>query len=97
MYPYKHYSMGEGMMIYNHDGSIENEIAITVDKMIEGTLLNTDNRLIDILAEHYRNSSIECNDDIQTIINNWLQVNDYRHIHKLLEYYIGVRGSFELY
>lgn len=97
MYPYKHYSMGEGMMIYNHDGSIENEIAITVDKIIEGTLLNTDNRLIDIIYKHYSKSSLLCDDDIQTIINNWLHTSDYEHIHTLLEYYISVRKTFELY
>lgn len=97
MYPYKKYSMGEGMMIYNHDGSPENEIAITVDKMVEGTLLNTDKRLIDTLYKYYSQSSIECDDDIHTIINNWLHTSDYRHIHTLLEYYIGIRGSFNLY
>ena len=97
MYPYKHYSMGDGMMVYNHDGSIENEIAITVDKIIEGTLLNTDNRLIDIIYKHYRESSLSCDDDIQAIINNWLRTSDYKHVYTLLDYYIGVRDSFELY
>lgn len=97
MYPYKHYSMGEGMMVYNHDGSLENEIAITVDKIIKGTLLSTDNRLIDIIYKHYSKSSVLCDNDIQTIINNWLHTGDYEHIHTLLEYYIGVKNSFELY
>lgn len=97
MFPYKIYSMGEGMMVYNHDGSIENEIAITVDKMIEGTLLNTDARLIDIVYKHYSKSSIGCDDDIQAIINNWLHTGDYKHIHTLLECYIGVQNTFEMY
>ena len=91
MYPYKKYNSEINEMIYNHDGTIENEIAITVDKMIEGTLLNTDKRLIDILYQYHNNSSVECDDDIQAIITNWLNTGDYKHIHTLIEYYILVQ------
>ena len=97
MFPYKIYSMGEGTMVYNHDGSIENEIAITVDKMVNKILLNTDNRLIDVIAEYYRKSSIDCDDDITAIINNWLMHSEYRHIHILLEYYIPIREAYNRY
>lgn len=97
MYPYKIYSMGEGVMVYNHDGSIENEIAITVDKMVNKILLNTDNRLIDIISEYYKKSSIECDDDITAIINNWLMYSEYKHIHMLLEYYIPIREAYNRY
>lgn len=91
MYPYKKYNSELDTVIYNHDGSIENEIAITVDKMIEDTLLSTDKRLIDIIYQYYNKSSIQCDDDIQTIIKNWLNTGDYKHIHTLIEYYILVR------
>ena len=91
MYPYKKYNSKIHEMIYNHDGTIENEIAITVDKMIEGTLLSTDKRLIDIIYEYYNKSSIECDDNIQAIIKNWLDTGNYKHIHTLIEYYILVK------
>ena len=34
MYPYKDYSVDEGIMVYNHDESKENELAINIDKEI---------------------------------------------------------------
>ena len=91
MDPYKKYSPELDTVIYNYDGTIENEIAITVDKMIEGTLLSTDKRLIDIIYEYYNKSSVECDDDIQAIITNWLNTGDYKHIHTLIEYYLLVK------
>ena len=91
MYPYKKYSPEFDTVIYNHDSTIENEIAITVDKMIEGTLLSTDKRLIDILYQYHNNSSVECDDDIQAIITNWLNTGDYKHIHTLIECYMLVK------
>ena len=91
MHPYKKYDSELDTVIYNHDGTIENEIAITVDKMIEKTLLNTDKRLIDILYQYHNKSSIECDDDIQAIITNWLNTGDYKHIHTLTEYYLLVK------
>ena len=91
MYPYKKYNSELDTVIYNHDGSIENEIAITVDKMIEDTLLSTDKRLIDIIYQYYNKSSIECDDDIQTIIKHWLDIGNYKHIHTLTEYYLLVK------
>lgn len=91
MYPYKKYNAELDTIIYNHDGSIENEIAITVDKMIEDTLLSTDKRLIDIIYQYYNKSSIQCDDNIQTIIKNWLDTGNYKHIHILIEYYMLVK------
>ena len=91
MYPYKKYDSEINEMIYNHDGTIEDEIAITVDKMIEGTSLNTDKRLIDIIYQYYSKSSIECDDTIQSIVKTWLNAGNYKHIHTLIEYYLLVR------
>ena len=91
MYPYKKYNSELDTVLYNHDGTIENEIAITVDKMIEGTLLSTDKRLIDILYQYYNKLSVECDDDIQSIITNWLDTGNYKHIHTLTKYYLLVQ------
>ena len=91
MYPYKKYNPEFDTVTYNHDGTIENEIAITVDKMIEGTLLSTDKRLIDILYQYSNKLSVECDDDIQAIITNWLNTGNYKHIHTLTEYYLLVQ------
>ena len=91
MYPYKKHNSEIDTVIYNHDGSIENEIAITVDKMIEDTLLSTDKRLIDIIYQYYNKSSIQCDNDIQSIIKHWLDTGNYKHIHTLIEYYMLVR------
>ena len=97
MYPYKIYDIDKSMMVYNHDGSFENEIAITVDKIVNETLLSTDARLVDIIYKCYQKSSIECDDDIQAIINNWLRTGNYKHIYTLLGCYMGIQNSFNLY
>lgn len=97
MYPYKKYNAEFGEVVYNHDGSTENEIAITVDKIVHNELLTTDVRLVDLIADYYRKSSVDCDDDIHTIINHWLMYNEYRHIHTLLEYYIPIRTSYNMY
>ena len=97
MYPYKVYSIDEGMMVYNHDGSVENEIAILVDRIVHNELLSTDSRLHDLIDNHYKKSSIDCDDDIHTIINNWLMHNEYRHIHTLLEYYVPIDTIYNMY
>ena len=91
MYPYKKYNSELDTVLCNHDGTTENEIAITVDKMIEGTLLSTDKRLIDILYQYYNKLSVECDDDIQSIITNWLDTGNYKHIHTLTKYYLLVQ------
>lgn len=97
MYPYKKYNAEFGEVVYNHDGTIENEIAITVDKIVHNELLSTDVRLCDLIAEYYRKSSIECDDDIHNIINHWLMYNEYRHIHTLLEHYVPIRTVYNMY
>lgn len=97
MYPYKKYDAEFCEVVYNHDGSIENEIAITVDKIVHNELLSTDTRLYDLIYDYYRKSSIECDDVIHAIINNWLMYNKYRHIHTLLEYYVPITTVYEMY
>lgn len=96
MYPYEIYNMGYGEMMYNHDGTIENEIYITIDKMVYKTLLTTDNRLIDILSNYYKNNSCECIETIDTIINICCHESKYKHIKILCEYIDIVRDT-ELY
>lgn len=96
MYPYKIYNMGDGEMVYNHDNSIENEIYITIDKMINKTLLTTDIRLIDILYDYYKNNSCECIETINTIINICSHELKYEHIKILCEYMSLVHDT-ELY
>ena len=79
MYPYFVYSMGDGKMVYNHDGTKENEIYIALDKLINDIPLTNRTRLIDILYETYDNNSIECTDIVNNIINICLHENKYKH------------------
>ena len=97
MYPYKHYSMGEGMMVYNHDGSAENEIYYTIDKMVNKTLTTYDARLIDILYTEYKNNSVECIEMIDKIIMNCLCESKYNHIKILCEYMECTRRNFDYF
>lgn len=85
MYPYEHYSMGEGMMVYNHDGSVENEIFIDVDKRIthEGVTMH----LYDYMYKHYNNDSMEFDDTIKSLINNCMYESKYKHIELIAKYY----------
>ena len=48
-YPYFRYSVGDGEMVYNHDGTKENEIFIALDKQIKNIPLTDRIRLIDLL------------------------------------------------
>lgn len=87
MYPYKRFELELNSLTYNHDDTIENEIYITVDKMVNSTLLNKDKRLIDILYNEHTNNSVELKDIVDTIITNCLITNEYNHIKILSEYY----------
>jgi hypothetical protein len=97
MYPYETYSMGEGMMVYNHDGSLENEIYCIVDKMVNKTLTTYDKRLIDILYTEYENDSIGCIEVTDKIIVNCLSESKYQHIKILCEYVDYTRKNFNAY
>lgn len=97
MYPYKKYDAEFYEVVYNHDGSTENEIAILVDKIVHNELLSTDARLVDLIADYYNKSSVDCDDDICTIINHWLMYSKYKHIHTLLEYYIPIKTNYDMY
>lgn len=97
MYPYETYSMGDGMMVYNHDGSLENEIYCIVDKMVHKTLTTYDARLIDILYTEYKNNSIECIEATDKIITNCLCESKYNHIKILCEYIDYTRKNFDDY
>lgn len=84
MYPYEHYSMGEGMMVYNHDGSPENELAINIDKEINHiTHFHTYTRMYDL----FNNDSIEFDNMVKTIISNWMYEDKYQHIELIAKYY----------
>lgn len=84
MYPYKHYSMGEGTMIYNHDGSDENELAINIDKEINHiTHFHTYTRMYDL----FNNDSLAFDNMVKAIINNWMYEDKYEHIELIAKYY----------
>ena len=84
MYPYEHYNMGEGMMIYNHDGSPENELAINIDKELNNiTHFHTYTRMY----EMYNDYDINFDNIVHEIINNWMYENKYAHIELIAKYY----------
>ena len=84
MYPYKHYSMDENMMVYNHDGSNENELAINIDKELNNiTHFHTYTRLYDL----YNNDSMECDAIVRKLIDNWMYESKYNHIELIAKYY----------
>ena len=84
MYPYEHYSMGEGMMVYNHDGSVENELAINIDKEINHiTHFHTYTRMYDL----FNNDSLAFDNMVKAIINNWMYEDKYGHIELIAKYY----------
>lgn len=94
MYPYFVYSMGDGKMVYNHDGTKENEIYIALDKLINDIPLTNRTRLIDILYETYDNNSIECTDIVNNIINICLHENKYKHVQIIAEYMQTIINTF---
>lgn len=94
MYPYFVYNMGEGEMIYNHDGTKENEIYIALDKLINDVPLTNRTRLIDILYKTYDNNSIECTDIVNNIIDNCIREEKYKHIQVIAEYMQTIVNTF---
>ena len=84
MFPYDIYSMGEGTMVYNHDGSDENELAINIDKEINHiTHFHTYTRMYDL----FNNDSLAFDNMVKAIINNWMYENKYGHIELIAKYY----------
>ena len=94
MYPYFVYNMGYGEMVYNHDGTKENEIFIALDKQIKNIPLSDRIRLIDLLYETYNNDSIECTDIVNNIINNCIREEKYKHVQILAEYMQTIINTF---
>lgn len=84
MFPYKIYDMGEGMMVYNHDGSDENKLAINIDKEINHiTHFHTYTRMYDL----FNNDSLAFDNMVKAIINNWMYEDKYGHIELIAKYY----------
>lgn len=94
MYPYFVYNMREGEMIYNHDGTKENEIFIALDKKVKNAPLFDRIRLIDLLYETYSNNSIECTDIVNNIIDNCIREEKYKHIQIIAEYMQTIINTF---
>lgn len=97
MYPYKVYNAEYGEVVYNHDGSIENEIYCIIDKMVNKTLTTYDARLIDILYTEYKNNSIECVEVTDKIIMNCLCESEYNHIKTLCEYMDYIKRNVDYF
>ena len=84
MYPYKEYNAEFGEVVYNHDGSEENELAINIDKELHNiTHFHTYTRLYNL----YNDDAFECEDIVHAIINNWMYENKYSHIELIAKYY----------
>lgn len=97
MYPYFRYSMGDGEMVYNHDGTKENEIFIALDKLIKDIPLSDRIRLIDLLYEIYDNDSIECTNIVNDIINICMHEGKYKHIQVIAEYMQTIINTFNYF
>lgn len=84
MYPYKEYNAEFGEVVYNHDGSDENELAINIDKELNHiTHFHTYTRMYDL----FNNNSIEFENMVKAIINNWMYEDKYGHIELIAKYY----------
>lgn len=88
MYPYKVYSMDEGIMIYNHDGSYENEIFIDIDKRItnEGVTMH----LYDYMYKYYNNDSMGFDETIKSLIHNCMYESKYKHVELIAKFYNAI-------
>lgn len=84
MYPYKEYNAEYGEVVYNHDGSEENELAINIDKEIKKlTHFHTYTRMY----EMYNDYDINFDNIVHEIINNWMYENKYAHVELIAKYY----------
>ena len=90
MYPYKEYNAEFGEVVYNHDGSDENELAINIDKEINHiTHFHTYTRLYEL----YNNDSMECDAIVRELINNWMYESKYNHIELIAKYYSQILNN----
>lgn len=84
MYPYKKYSAEFNEVIYNHDGTKENELAINIDKELNNiTHFHTYSYMYDLFNDYDINFDVM----IHNIINNWMYENKYAHIELIAKYY----------
>lgn len=84
MYPYKEYNAEFGEVVYNHDGSEENELAINIDKELKHL---PHFHTYTAMYEMYNNYDINFDNIIHEIINNWMYENKYSHIELIAKYY----------
>lgn len=84
MYPYKEYNAEYGEVVYNHDNTPENELAINIDKEINKlTHFHTYTYMYDL----YNDYDINFDNIIHEIINNWMYENKYTHVELIAKYY----------
>lgn len=84
MYPYKEYNAEFGEVVYNHDGTKENELAINIDKELNNTThFHTYSYMYDLFNDYDINFDIM----MHNIIDNWMYENKYAHIELIAKYY----------
>ena len=84
MFPYKKYNAEFGEVVYNHDGTKENELAINIDKQLNNiTHFDTYGYMYDLFNDYDINFDVM----IHNIIDNWMYENKYAHIELIAKYY----------
>lgn len=84
MYPYKEYNAEFCEVVYNHDGSEENELAINIDKEVNHiTHFHTYTRMYKL----FNNDSLAFDNMVKEIVNNWMYEDKYEHIELIAKYY----------
>ena len=84
MFPYKKYNAEFNEVVYNHDGTKENELAINIDKELNNiTQFHTYSYMYDLFNDYNINFDIM----MHNIIDNWMYENKYSHIELIAKYY----------
>lgn len=84
MFPYKKYNAEFNEVVYNHDGTKENELAINIDKELNNiTHFHTYSYMYDLFNDYDINFDIM----MHNIIDNWMYENKYAHIELIAKYY----------
>ena len=84
MFPYKKYSAEFNEVVYNHDGTKENELAINIDKELNNiTHFHTYDYMYDLFNDYDINFDVM----MHNIIDNWMYENKYAHIELIAKYY----------
>lgn len=84
MYPYEKYNAEFGVVVYNHDGTDENELAINIDKAINHEPhFHTYTRMWEL----DKNYDIDLGAIVREIISNWMYEDKYAHIELIAKYY----------